>query len=214
MKVTIFQFSLFGINTYVVSDPATGDCAVIDPGMINREEREALSNFIRTNNLHLKYVINTHLHIDHAIGNSYVRAEYGVPTLSHPDDAKLGQRLRHQAIAFGMDEKDVENVEASEPIHDGEIIRIGEGELKAIHVPGHSPGSIVLYDEKDGFLIGGDVLFEGSIGRTDLPGGSYETLIRSIREKLLTLPPSTVVYPGHGPATTIGREMRSNPFLR
>ena len=213
MKISIFQFSLFGINTYLVSDSSTHDCAVIDPGMISPEEEKAISDFILTNGLHLTHIINTHLHIDHAAGISYLKSRYGAPVYAHPDDAPLGERIDMQASMFGIREK-ISNVTDTVDLSDGDIIHIGEGELEVIHVPGHSPGSVALYDRKDGFLIGGDILFAGSIGRTDLPGGSYETLVGGIKRRLLTLPPSTIVYPGHGPSTTIGREAASNPFLR
>ena len=113
---------------------------------------------------------------------------------------------------FGL-QKDFSNVKITKPIEDGDIIKIGEGELKVIHIPGHSPGSVALYDSKDGFLIAGDIIFQGSVGRTDLPGGSHEQLISGIKNKLLCLPDSTVVYPGHGPATTVGTEKKYNPFL-
>ena len=213
MKVAIFTFSLFGINTYVVYDPTTLECAIIDPGMMGREEEEAMDKFISRNNLKVTNLINTHLHIDHVVGDRYVREHFGVKVKAHKDDAVLGERLQEQARMFGIPEK-FDGVEISEYLKDGDVIRIGEGELKVIHVPGHSQGSIALYDEKDGFMIAGDILFAGSIGRTDLPGGNHEQLISGIKSKLLSLPDNTVVYPGHGPSTTIGAERYSNPFLR
>lgn len=212
MKVVKFAFSLFGINTYLVVDEATGKCAVIDPGMIDDEEREAFTGYIKRNNLTLTHVINTHLHVDHAIGDAFVAREYGVPVAAHEGDLFLGERIKEQAHSFGIREA-VEDFEVTERLEPGDIIKIGEGELEVIHVPGHSPGGIALYDRKDGFVIAGDSLFAGSIGRTDLPGGNHAQLIAGIKNGLLTLPPSTVVYPGHGPATTISREAASNPFL-
>lgn len=213
MKIAIFQFSLFGINTYVVYDPETLKCAVIDPGMINREEEMAMDRFIEKNNLTVTDIINTHLHIDHAVGNSYLQKKYGVPVRAHILDQPLGERIIQQAEMFGVDEK-VKNVDISSFLNAGDIIKIGNGELKVLHVPGHSQGSVALYDEKDGFVVVGDALFQGSIGRTDLPGGNYNQLINSINSELMALPDSTVVYSGHGPATTIGDEKRMNPFLR
>ncbi|MEZ3532997.1 MAG: MBL fold metallo-hydrolase [Muribaculaceae bacterium] len=213
MKIAIFQFSLFGINTYVVYDPETLKCAVIDPGMINREEEMAMDRFIEKNNLTVTDIINTHLHIDHAVGNSYLQKKYGVPVRAHILDQPLGERIIQQAEMFGVDEK-VKNVDISSFLNAGDIIKIGNGELKVLHVPGHSQGSVALYDEKDGFVVVGDALFQGSIGRTDLPGGNYNQLINSINSELMALPASTVVYSGHGPATTIGDEKRMNPFLR
>ena len=213
MRIAIFQFSLFGINTYVLSDPETKECAVVDPGMINSEEEQAIVNFIESNGLKLKYIINTHLHIDHSAGIPFLQRKYGVPVLAHPADSDLGARIDQQAQMFGIG-MNMENVTDFTPVHDGDEIKLGKESLRVIHVPGHSRGSIALYCKSCGFLVCGDILFEGSVGRTDLPGGSHTDLIRGIREKLLTLPGDTVVYPGHGPATTIAREKRTNPYLQ
>lgn len=213
MKVAIFQFYLFGITTYVVYDPTTSCCAVVDPGMLGPNEEEAISDFISKNGLKVTNIINTHLHIDHVIGNAYIKKMYNVPVLAAKEDEPLGQRVKQQALMFGVDEK-IDEVKISQYLKDGDVIKIGNGELKVIAVPGHSPGSIALYDEKDGFVIAGDALFKGSIGRTDLPGGNYSQLISSIKNRLLTLPPTTVVYSGHGPSTLIGEEARYNPFLK
>lgn len=213
MRVAIFQFSMFGINTYVVYDPETLCCAVIDPGMSNKQEESAMINFINKNNLKPVHVINTHLHLDHAVGNSFLTKEYDIPVNASKADEPLGERLQQQAYMFGIN-KQFKSVEITEYLQEGDVIKIGKGELKVINVPGHSKGSIALYDEKDGFVIVGDALFQGSIGRTDLPGGDYDELITSIKSKLLTLPDNTVVYPGHGPSTTIGDEKRYNPYLR
>lgn len=213
MKVAKFGFSLFGINTYILVDPETKECAVIDPGMINNEEKEAMDRFIEKKDLHVTHLINTHLHIDHAIGNNYVKTKYGVKTAAHPDDAFLGTRLKEQAVQFGIP-ADESKVEIDTELKDGDIIHIGKGELKVIHVPGHSPGSIALYDEKDGFIIAGDILFQGSIGRADLPGGDMNQLINGIKSKLLILPNNTAVFPGHGPSTSIGEEKTYNPYLK
>lgn len=212
MKVAKFEFSLFGINTYVVYDPATKECAVIDPGMFNTEEEEALRRFIEREGLKVTHVINTHLHVDHAVGDKYASRVFDAPVLAHPEDEFLGTRLREQARMFGLSEK-IDDVSISSYLHDGEKIGIGGGELEVLHVPGHSPGGIALYDKDDHFVISGDSLFAGSIGRTDLPGGNMQTLLKAVKEKLLSLPEDTVVYPGHGPATTIGREKKTNPFL-
>ena len=213
MKIAVFQFYLFGITSYVVYDPSTSCCAVIDPGMLGPAEEKAISDFITRNNLKVTNVINTHLHIDHVIGNSYIKKMYDVPVLAAKEDEPLGQRVKQQAMMFGVDEK-VEDVEIDQYLKDGDIVKIGNGELKVIAVPGHSPGSIALYDEADGFVIVGDALFKGSIGRTDLPGGNQTQLVSSIRNRLLTLPPSTAVFSGHGTSTTIGEEASQNPILR
>lgn len=212
LKIAKFEFSLFGINTYAVYDPKEKKVAIIDPGMINEEEEQALSRFIERNSLEVTHIINTHLHIDHAIGVAYTKKIYGVPLFGHKEDSFLGDRLRQQADAFGINEK-VEDVAIDTFLEAGDKIHIGSGILEVLHVPGHSPGSIALYDEEDYFVITGDALFQGSVGRTDLPGGNGTQLIKAIRENLLSLPDATVVYPGHGPATTIGRERAANPFL-
>ncbi len=212
MKIVRFEFSLFGINTYVVIDSKTKECAIIDPGMINAEERNAMLNFINSNGLKVVNVINTHLHVDHAIGNSWSKTTFNAPSSANELDLPLGQQIKQQARMFGLP-FEVKDAGVDHYLKDGDIIKIGNGELKVIHVPGHSQGSIALYDAADGFLISGDALFAMSIGRTDLPGGNHQQLLKSIKEKLLSLPEETIVYPGHGQPTTIGKERRSNPFL-
>lgn len=212
MKVKQFEMQLFGVNSYVVWDEKSRKCAIIDPGMVNETECRRIDNFITDNNLEVKHLINTHLHIDHIFSDSYIVNKYNVPLLASRGDDFLLARVADQAEMFGLGIKPG-GVEISENINDGGIIRIGEGELKALHIPGHSPGSMVLYDETDNFAITGDVLFSGSIGRADLPGGNFQQLIDGIKRKLLPLPDNTIIYPGHGPATTIGAERRSNPFL-
>ena len=141
-----------------------------------------------------------------------MKAKYGVPVEAHADDAMLGERMKMQAEMFGLRAGDVA-VDIDRNLKEGDTVKIGRGELKVLHVPGHSPGSICLYDEEDGFIIVGDTLFQGSIGRTDLMGGNHRQLIDAIKNKLLTLPRETVVLSGHGDATTIGQEWDSNPYL-
>lgn len=213
MKLVKFGFSLFGINTYVVVDEATKKCAVVDPGMIEPEEENALVNYIERNGLTVTHVINTHLHVDHAVGDKFVADKFKVPVLGHKSDETLGARMQQQAMMFGMREK-LDAVSLTSYLEDGDKVKVGAGELDVLHVPGHSPGSIALYDPEGKYVIVGDALFDGSIGRTDLPGGDFGTLINSIKSKLLTLPDETTVYPGHGPATTIGKEKKYNPYLR
>lgn len=212
MKVAIFELQLFGVNCYVVYDPEEKKAAIIDPGIIDPREIDAIDNFLKKNDLEVTAVINTHLHIDHAIANRMVSQKYNVPVMAHPNDEFLGVRMADQAREFGLPMK-VEGTDISRRLADGDKIKIGKGELEVIHVPGHSPGGIALYDPKDGFLISGDTLFEGSIGRSDLPGGDIARLFESIKKKLYKLPDETVVYPGHGGPTTIGREKKSNPYV-
>ncbi|MDE6512360.1 MAG: MBL fold metallo-hydrolase [Muribaculaceae bacterium] len=212
LKVVRFGFSMFGINTYVVYDPEAKEAAIIDPGMSRKEEFEAMEKFIEREGLKVTHLINTHLHIDHAIADNWVKAKYGVPVEAHEADAPLGARIMQQAQMFGVPAEDVA-VDIERPLKEGDVVKIGSGELKVVHVPGHSQGSICLYDEADGFIIVGDALFQGSIGRTDLPGGNHRQLVDAIKNKLLTLPRETMVLSGHGDTTTIGREYDTNPCL-
>lgn len=213
MKVVIFQFSLFGINTYLVYDEKSGECVVIDPGMISEEEEKAIKRFITEKNLSLKYVIYTHLHLDHAVGNDYLKKTYNVPVLAHPSEEIYGKNINSQAQMFGIN-RNFKNVEIDQPVYPGDIIKIGSGELEAIDVAGHSPGGLAFYDKKDGFIIVGDALFQNSIGRTDLHGGDLNKLLNNIKKNLFSLPDDTIVYPGHGDPTTIGDEKSNNPFFK
>lgn len=212
LKVAKFGFYMFGINTYVVYDPEEKEAAIIDPGMSRKEEFEAMENFIKREGLKVIHLINTHLHIDHAIADNWVKEKYGVPVEAHLGDAPLGERMKQQAQMFGLSASDVA-VEIDRPLQEGDVVKIGRGKLDVLHVPGHSPGSICLYDKKDDFVIVGDTLFQGSIGRTDLMGGNHRQLVEAIKNKLLTLPRETMVLSGHGGKTTIGQEWDSNPYL-
>ena len=212
LKVAKFGFYMFGINTYVVYDPIEKEAAIIDPGMSRKEEFDAIEKFIKREGLKVTHLINTHLHIDHAIADNWVKEKYGVPVEAHAEDASLGERMKQQALMFGLRASDVA-VEIDKPLKEGDVVKIGRGELKVLHVPGHSPGSICLYDKADDFVIVGDTLFQGSIGRSDLPGGNHRQLVDAIKNKLLTLPRETMVLSGHGDKTTIGDEWDSNPYL-
>ena len=212
LKVAKFGFYMFGIYTYVVYDPEEKEAAIIDPGMSRKEEFEALEKFIEREGLKVTHLINTHLHIDHAIADNWVKEKYGVPVEAHAEDALLGERMKQQALMFGLRASDVA-VEIDRTLKEGDVIKIGRGELQVLHVPGHSPGSICLYDKADDFVIVGDTLFQGSIGRTDLPGGNHRQLVDAIKNKLLTLPRDTMVLSGHGDKTSIGEEWDSNPYL-
>lgn len=213
MKIQTFPLLLFGVNCYVVYDPDAKEAAIIDPGIVDNREIDTIDDFLKRHSLKVVAVINTHLHIDHALANSGLAEKYGVPVMAHPDDAFLGSQLKSQAQQFGLPFK-IESAGVTTDLKDGDKIKIGNGELEVIHVPGHSPGGIGLYDAKDGFLISGDTLFEGSIGRSDLPGGNLARLLESVKKRFYSLPDETVVYPGHGPSTTIGREKQTNPYVR
>lgn len=214
MEIKKFVFNPFGVSTYIVWDPATSDGIVVDPGMSNAQENSLFDQFIEQHGIQLQQVVATHLHIDHCWGSNYVTGKYGVKVAASVADAFLGERAVQQALMFGLGHGAFTPVHIDVDLHDGDIIHVGSGELTVLAVPGHSPGSIALYDKADGWVIAGDALFRGAIGRTDLPGGDYRTLIASIGRKLLTLPDTTKVYPGHEAATTIGAEKATNPYLR
>jgi glyoxylase-like metal-dependent hydrolase (beta-lactamase superfamily II) len=210
MEIYKLVFSPIEVNTYILADEG-GDCAIIDCGCYDIIEFEELAGFIDKKNLKPVLMLNTHCHLDHIFGNRFVLEKYYLKTLSSElDEMNRINAVRH-ARMYGLS--------MAEPplpggfITDGQVLSFGSTELVALHVPGHSPGSLAFYIEKNNCVFTGDALFAGSIGRTDLPGGDSETLLKSIRNKLFVLPPSTVVYPGHGNETSIGREMKSNPFF-
>ena len=212
MKIKTFEFNPLGVNTYVLYDK-TGECVVIDASCFFPDERELLLNFILDNNLVVKHLLNTHLHFDHVFGVNFMASQFGLKLQVHPDDVFLLDNLPQQLQMFGFNTNVDYTPEIGNNLKENDIIAFGEQELKIIHVPGHSPGSIVFYNEKEKFAVVGDVLFNGSIGRTDLPGGNFDQLIEGIRTKLFTLPDDTEIYSGHGPKTTIGQEKKYNPFV-
>ncbi len=212
MKIDKLEFNMFGENTYIVSDPETKECAVVDPGMVSRQECERLVNYIEVNGLKLKYIVCTHLHVDHVFGVKFLKEKYGVELYADKSDEFLSERIGQQLRMFRIP-IDMEGFAIDHYITDGDTLYLGKNELRVISVPGHSPGSVALYDSTDKFVITGDALFQGGIGRTDLPGGDYATLINAIRNNLFKLPSDTTVFPGHGPSTTIGYEKQYNPYL-
>lgn len=210
ITIKTFVFNSFQENTFLLYDE-TNECIIIDAGNNNPNENQQIDDFINENNLTLKAIVNTHGHLDHVMGNSYLVDKYKVPSVAHKSEMPLLERSKDMAIAFGFDLE--EPPVPTRFVEEDEVIEFGKSELLVKHVPGHSPGSIALYNEQDNFVIVGDVLFAGGIGRTDLPGGDYDTLINSINQKLFTLNSDTVVYPGHGESTTIHKEKESNPFF-
>ena len=212
MKIKTFEYNPFGENTFIVFDEPTGEAAVIDPGMMKPWEYEAFDQYIKDQRLKIKYLINTHIHVDHAAADDYVARHYGVGLSASALDGFLAERVAEQARMFHL-EIDVSSLSIAHELNDGDRLKLGHEELEVISVPGHSPGSIAIYCAASRFVIVGDALFKGSIGRTDLPGGNYAQLIKSITTRLLSLPDDTTVFPGHGPATTILDERRFNPFL-
>jgi glyoxylase-like metal-dependent hydrolase (beta-lactamase superfamily II) len=210
IKIEKFVVNPLGENSFIVSDE-TGECIFIDPGFYFSEEHDEIIAYVAENNLKPVKITNTHCHFDHIMGVEFVRKEYTVPLCAHRDDAFWIGNAVEQAKRFGFNMNPVQPI--NEFLVENETIKFGNTELVVIHVPGHSPGHVVFYNKEAEVLIAGDVLFYGSIGRTDLPGGNYEQLITNIKTKLFVLPDSTKVYCGHGPETTIGFEKRSNPFL-
>ena len=195
----------FAENCYLVYDPAHAETVLVDPG----EEPERFLAEARRLGRTIGAIWITHAHVDHISGVAAVREQTGAPVHLHPDDLPLYENLAQQGLWFGLRLSAPPAPEVA--LRHGQRLRVGGVELEVRHTPGHSPGHVCFV--APGVVLGGDVLFEGSIGRTDLPGGDYDTLIASIRRELLPLPDATVVHPGHGPATTIGRERRTNPFL-
>ncbi|MGH7363643.1 MAG: MBL fold metallo-hydrolase [Candidatus Methylomirabilales bacterium] len=205
MKVHAFTVGPLQSNSYLLADEVTREAALFDPGM----ESEPVADVLARERLTVTAIINTHGHFDHVFGNAYFKAKTGAPLLVHRADLDLVKRLEEQSLYFGF--RATPSPPPDRFLEEGDEVRVGGIRLRVLHTPGHSPGGICLVTDGTAFV--GDTLFAGSIGRTDLPGGSAETLLTSIREKLLTLPDDTVIYPGHGPATTIGHERRHNPFL-
>ncbi|BBD45539.1 Hypothetical protein PEIBARAKI_5532 [Petrimonas sp. IBARAKI] len=212
MKIKTFEFNPLGVNTYVLYD-RTGECIVVDASCFFPDENKLLLNFILDNNLVVKHLVNTHLHFDHIFGVNFLASQFGLKLLVHRDDIVLLENLSQQLQLFGFNTNVDYRPEISGFLAENDVVSFGEQQLKVLHVPGHSPGSIVFYNEKEKLALVGDVLFNGSIGRTDLLEGSFEQLTEGIRTKLFTFSDDTEVYPGHGPKTTIGQERRYNPFV-
>ena len=197
-------------NCYVVVCERTGETLIIDPGFFTDEAKKILSEIIRRG-FKVKQILNTHGHVDHISGNSILKEATGASLLIHKDDASmLSDPSKNLSYMLGHS---VVSPEADRLVEDGETLKVGDLRFTVIHTPGHTKGSISLFSEREKVVFAGDALFAGSIGRTDLPGSSFNEMMRSLRWKLMKLPEETVVYPGHGGKTTIGREKRTNPFL-
>ena len=211
VQVKVFTFNLFAENTFVIWDNETKEAAVIDPGNSTDEEQKVLTNFISSKNLIIKYLINTHCHIDHILGCSFVKREYNPVYYAPKKDLILLENAQIQAEMF-----DINFAEPPKPdqfIDEESDLSLGNSKIQFLFTPGHTPGEYCLYLKKEKICITGDVLFKEGIGRTDLWSGDYNTLINSIENKLLTLPDDVIIYPGHGEASTIGYEKQYNPFL-
>ena len=210
MEIFKLVFSPIQVNTYVLADKS-GDCAIIDCGCYDKNEFKTLVSFIDLKKLKPVLVLNTHCHLDHIFGNEFIKEKYNLSPWSGEAEEANRKNAAGHALLFGL----TMGVppEPAGFITDLQKIEFGENTLLALHVPGHAPGSFAFYSQSGGCVFTGDALFSGSIGRTDLPGGSFETLLKSIKSRLLTLPGDTVVYSGHGPETTIEREKNTNQYL-
>jgi len=210
ITIKTFPFNPFMVNTYLLFDE-TLEAIVVDAGCSDRREEKELEDFVTKHSLKLVRNINTHCHIDHILGNLFLEERYGLKPEHHPAGEPFLLRAKEIGAAYGFS---VPRIPAPGPaLYDGEVIAWGKSELKVLYTPGHADGSCCLYSKEQSFVLTGDVLFRDSIGRTDLPSGDFDLLMRSIHEKLFTLPDHTIVYPGHGPETTIGYEKLNNPFI-
>ncbi len=209
MQLKAFTFNPFMENTYVVYDQ-TKEALIIDPGCYDPREQQELIGFIEDNGLEVKLILNTHGHIDHVLGNYFMKNHFNVPLWIGEMDLDTLRSVEAYAPSYGF-----QNYQAVSPdklLKSDESINFGDSHLDILFVPGHAPGHIAFYNKSEGFIIGGDVLFDGSIGRTDLPGGDFDTLIASIHNEFFKFDDDTVVYSGHGGPTTIGKEKATNPF--
>ena len=212
MQIQVFTFNQFFENTIIVFDK-TKECVIIDPGCYTISEKDTLQKYISTNNLIPVKLINTHCHIDHILGNNFIAKTYDLELEMNANDMELIKSSNEIAQLYGFTDYEMSPL-PKKFLNEGDTLEFGNSQFKVLFTPGHAPGHISLYSEKDGLLISGDVLFNNSIGRTDLPGGNYALLIESIKNKILTLNDNTIVYCGHGPSTTIGNERLNNPFLK
>lgn len=212
MNATMMTVNMFGENMYILWDEGTHDAVVVDPGMMRDAEREMVTKFIKGQELNVKHILLTHLHIDHITGARWLADQTGADVCGSALDAQLGRELPEQVAQFHIN-IETQPLELDRNLADGDTIPLGDEMIQVLHVPGHSPGGLAFYLSQSGLLISGDTIFNGSVGRTDLMGGDMAQLINSIHEKILPLPDETVIASGHGPTTTIADEKRCNPFL-
>jgi glyoxylase-like metal-dependent hydrolase (beta-lactamase superfamily II) len=208
--IKTFEFNDFGVNTYVLSS-ANNECIIIDPGCYTNTEKRELDNYILENGLKVVKLLITHCHIDHILGITHVEDKYGVGASIHHKGADMLRASVGYGSVFGFEVDKV--IKATDYVVEGDNIWLGDNQLKVVYTPGHADGSVCYICQKEKWVITGDVLFQGSIGRTDLPTGDFNVLMKSIKTKLFNLDDSFTVYPGHGPTTTIGFEKVNNPFI-
>ena len=211
LKIHTLVYSPWQENTYVIA-AENGECIIVDPGCLITAEQEDLVEFLNEKKLTPVKLVNTHLHLDHVFGNRFVCETFNLGAEAHKADEFWLENMVPYAAQMGVEVK--QNPPAlNAHLEHNQVIEFGGSTLKVLHVPGHSPGGVALYLEKEKTLIAGDILFRESIGRADLPGGDFDALIAGIKEHLLVLPEDTVVYCGHGPSTTIGHEKVHNQFF-
>ncbi|UTA67668.1 MBL fold metallo-hydrolase [Emticicia sp. 21SJ11W-3] len=210
IHIHYFTFSPLAENTYVLWDE-TKEAVIIDPGCLAQYEKEELADFIADNQLTVKHLLQTHTHLDHVFGSAFVKRKFGVKMLMHKNEVPVLRDVENRCKVWGI--PGYEPVQEDGFIDEGDVIKFGNSTLEILFVPGHAPGHLAFVNHTQKFVIGGDVLFKGSIGRYDFPMSSYTDLMNSIRNKFLTLGDDYTVYPGHNASTTIGQERRSNPFL-
>jgi len=210
--IQAFEFSPFSENTYVIADDATRDAVIIDPGCYEQAEKEALSQFITNNQLTVRHLLLTHAHLDHVFGVAYVKRKYNVKAYLHELDQMVYNDVPTRCAVFGL--RGYEPSEIDAHLTEGDQIKFGSIVLDVVFVPGHAPGHVAYINHAERYIVGGDVLFQRSIGRTDFPYSNHADLVNSIRTEFYTLPDDYTVYAGHGEPTTIGQEKRSNPFVR
>lgn len=210
LEIITVPVTVFAQNARIVYDSDSRDAVVVDPG----GDADALVDEIEKNSLTVKAVWLTHSHLDHCAGVAPLLKKFPVPLFAHPDETQMRAHVQQIAAMYGLPSTEWENCpEPDTKLRGGETVTVGSQEAQVLFVPGHSPGHVAFYFAAGGILLGGDCLFQGSIGRTDLPGGNHKQLIASIRDSILTLPDHTRVLSGHGPDTTVGFERETNPFL-
>ena len=210
LQVKSFTFNPFSENTYVLYDE-TAEAVIIDPGCYEKAERGELFDFLQFQKLKPVKLLNTHCHIDHVLGNAFVKKTYDIPLWFHKDEEPVLRAVSSYASNYGFPQ--YQDSSADHYIKEGEVVTFGNSKLQSLLVPGHAPGHLVFYHPESKTCIVGDTLFQGSIGRTDLPGGDHEALLQAIKSQLFALPDDVKVYPGHGPLTSIGYEKTNNPFV-
>lgn len=210
MEIIALAYSPFQVNTYILYDK-TKECVIIDPACFFPEEEEHIEKIIKSKKLKPKMVLSTHCHLDHVFGNDFICNTFNIETFAHKEEQKVLESASIAAKKYGLEMRQPQDIQNF--IKEGDLIEFGNTKLEVLHVPGHTKGSLVYVNKAENDAFVGDVLFNDSIGRTDLPGGDFDTLIYNIKTKLYTLNPETKVYPGHGAYTSIEKEGKTNPFV-